>query len=162
MGGQFFFAVLGGFFCLLLFFFSFLSFFSLVFVCLFVLVFLGPHLWHMEVPRLGSNRSCSCWPTPQPQQSGIQTKSETYNITLGNTGSLTYWSMPGIEPASSVTLVGFITHWAKTGTPSLVFTDTFFIKYILAILLYLFLVIVLCSFCRLPPFFVISVLNLFF
>ena len=27
-------------------------------------VFLGPHLWHMEVPRLrkGWNWSCSCWP----------------------------------------------------------------------------------------------------
>ena len=25
----------------------------LVFVCLFVFVFLGPHPWHMEVPRLG-------------------------------------------------------------------------------------------------------------
>ena len=30
--------------------------------------FLGPHLWHMEVPRLGSNGSCSCQPMPQPQQ----------------------------------------------------------------------------------------------
>ena len=30
-------------------------------------IFLGPHIRHMEVPRLGSNQSCSCWPTRQPQ-----------------------------------------------------------------------------------------------
>ena len=29
--------------------------------CLFV-CFLGPHPRHMEIPRLGSNLSCSCWP----------------------------------------------------------------------------------------------------
>ena len=29
---------------------------------------LGPHLWHMEVPRLGLNWSCSCQSMPQPQQ----------------------------------------------------------------------------------------------
>ena len=35
-------------------------------------VFLGPHLWHMEVPRLGiESELCSCWPTPQPQQREI-------------------------------------------------------------------------------------------
>ena len=26
--------------------------------------FLGPHPWHMDVPRLGSNWSCSRWSTP--------------------------------------------------------------------------------------------------
>ena len=38
---------------------------------LFLFCFLGPYPWHMEVPRLGSNQSYSCWPTPQPQQQGI-------------------------------------------------------------------------------------------
>ena len=33
--------------------------------------FLLLHLWHMKVPRLGLNLSCSCWPIPQPQQCGI-------------------------------------------------------------------------------------------
>ena len=32
---------------------------------------LGPHPRHMEVPRLGSNQSCSCRPTAQPQPHGI-------------------------------------------------------------------------------------------
>ena len=45
----------------------FLSFFFFFF-CLFVFCFFGPHPWHMEVPRLGSNWSCSC--QPQPQQPG--------------------------------------------------------------------------------------------
>ena len=27
--------------------------------------FLGPHLWHMEVPRLGVKSECSCQPAPQ-------------------------------------------------------------------------------------------------
>ena len=34
-------------------------------------VFLGPHLWQLEVPRLGLNQTCSCRPTPQPQQRRI-------------------------------------------------------------------------------------------
>jgi len=35
--------------------------------------FLGPHMWHMEIPGLGElNQSYSCQPTPQPQQCRIQ------------------------------------------------------------------------------------------
>ena len=45
-------------------------FFSLLLLFIYF-VFLGPHPWHMEVPRLGSHRSCSCRPTPQPQPHGI-------------------------------------------------------------------------------------------
>ena len=32
---------------------------------------------------------------------------------------LTHWARPGIEPASSWMLVGFLTHWATMGTPIL-------------------------------------------
>ena len=32
-----------------------------------IIIFLVPHLRHMEVPRLGVKWSCSCWPTPQPR-----------------------------------------------------------------------------------------------
>ena len=39
--------------------------------CLCWSFFLGPHLQHKEIPRLGSNQSCSCWPTPQSQQCQI-------------------------------------------------------------------------------------------
>ena len=50
-----------GFFCLV----GWLGFFW-VFFC-----FLGPYLRHMEFPDEGSNQSCSCQPTPQPQQHQI-------------------------------------------------------------------------------------------
>ena len=47
------------------------GFFLVFFVCLFLFLFLGPHLHHMEVPRQGSNRSYSCQPALQPQQHQI-------------------------------------------------------------------------------------------
>ena len=55
-----------------------------------------------------SNQSCSCWPTPQPQQHGIQATSVTYTTAHGNAGSLTHWVRPGIEPVSSWRLVRFV------------------------------------------------------
>ena len=54
-----------------------------------------------------SNWSCSCWPTPQPQL-GIWAPSATYTTAHGNARSLTHWVRPGIEPASSWILVGFV------------------------------------------------------
>ena len=42
------------------------------------------------------------------EQCQIQAMSVTYNIAHGNTGSLTWWSKPGVEPATSWFLVGFI------------------------------------------------------
>ena len=62
----------------------------------------------MVVPRLGSNQSCSCWPTPQPQQCGIQATSATYTIAHGNARSLTHWARPGIESETSWFLVRFV------------------------------------------------------
>ena len=56
-----------------------------------------------------SNWSCSCcWSTLQPQQCGIQAMSATYTAAHGNAGSLTHWARPGIEPASSLILVRFV------------------------------------------------------
>ena len=54
----------------------------------FLFCFLGPHPWHMEVPRIGVesklNRSCSCQPMPQAQQLGIQAVSVTYATAPSN------------------------------------------------------------------------------
>ena len=72
------------------------------------LFFLGPHLQHMEVPRLGSNWSCSCQPAPQPQQHHIWAMFTTYTPAPGNTWSLTHWARPGIESATLWFLVGFV------------------------------------------------------
>ena len=64
---------------------KFSGFFFLVF-----LPFLGPLQRHMEVPRLWSNRSSSCQPTPEPQQRGIRAATATYTTAHGNAGSLTH------------------------------------------------------------------------
>ena len=74
----------------------------------FLFIFLGTQLQHMEVPRLGSNQSCSRWPIPQPQWREIRAKSSTYTTAHGNTRSLTHWARPGFEPASSWILVRFV------------------------------------------------------
>ena len=76
-----------------------------LFVCF---CFLGPYPQHMEVPRLGSNWSYSCWPRPQPQQHSIRAISATYATAHSNARSPTHWMRPGMEPASSWILVGFV------------------------------------------------------
>ena len=55
-----------------------------------------------------SNQSCSCWPTPQPQQHVIWASSATYTPAHSNARSPTHWVRPGIELAFSWILVGFI------------------------------------------------------
>ena len=42
--------------------------FSFFFFFFFFSPFLGPHLWPMEIVRLGGNQSCSCWPQLQQHQ----------------------------------------------------------------------------------------------
>ena len=86
----------------------------------FFFAFLGPHLQHIEIPRVPI-RATSCQPTPQPQpqQCKIQAESSTYTTGHGNAGSLTHWARPGIEPASSWILVKIRFCCAMTGTPKL-------------------------------------------
>ena len=43
--------------------------------------------------------------------------SAAYTTANSNAGSLTHGTRPGIEPASLWILVGFVNHWAMTGTP---------------------------------------------
>ena len=64
----------------------------------------------------GLNRSCSCWPIPQPKQRQIQAASATYTTAHGNAGSLTHWARPRIEPTASWFLVIFVNHCATRGT----------------------------------------------
>ena len=78
--------------------------------CFVFLPFLGLHSWHMEVSRLGSNRSCSHRPMPEPQQCGIRATSATYTTAHINAESLTHWARPGMEPGPSWFLVGFVNH----------------------------------------------------
>ena len=87
-------------------FYFYLIFLGFVCVSVCSFGFLGPHSWHMVVPRLGSNWSYQ--PTPEPPQCQIQAASVTYTTADGNTESLTHWVRPRIEPATSWFLVGFV------------------------------------------------------
>ena len=64
----------------------------------------GPHPQYMEVPTLGAESELEL---------------PAYTPAHGNAGSLTHRARPGIKPASSWTLVGFITTEPITGTPGL-------------------------------------------
>ena len=69
------------------------------FIYLFIYLFLGPHLWHVEVPRLGVKLEL------QLQAYTIVTPDPSHICDLhhscGITRSLTHWARPGIKPASS-------------------------------------------------------------
>ena len=67
-----------------------ISFSVCVCVFLFFLSFLGPHLWHMEVPRLGVESEYRWWPTPEPQQLQIQATSAACTAAHGYVGSMTH------------------------------------------------------------------------
>ena len=79
--------------------------------------FLGRSCGIRRFPGQGSNRSCSRWPTLEPQQRWIRTVSATYTTAHGNAGSSTRWARAGTKPATSWFLVGFVNHCAMTGTP---------------------------------------------
>ena len=115
------------------------SFFQLVSLCLFcffggffcfVFFFLfraTPAAYGNSQAR-GLNKICSCWPTPHPQQLGIWGVFVTYTTAQSKARSLTHWVRPGIEPTASWILVGFIIHWATTGTPSIAFIYILFVS----------------------------------
>ena len=77
-------------------------------------LFLGPHPWHMEVPRLEAEylkQSCSCLPTPQPHR--IQAGSAAYTTAHSNTSPSTSKARDGTRILMQV---GFLTCWATVGT----------------------------------------------
>ena len=98
-----------------IFFLSFFLFFFFFFfwppLCASFLSFsgeLGPHLWHMEVPRLGVELEVRQPAYAIAQQCQIRAASVTYITAHGNTGSLTHYARPGIKPASSWIPVRFV------------------------------------------------------
>ena len=95
--------------------------FLFLFLFFFLLYFLGSHLWHMEVPRLGVTSELQL-PVYTP---ATQDPSHICDLccSLWQCRSLTHWAKPGVEAASSWILVGFLTHWATTGTPRLLLLD---------------------------------------
>ena len=82
-----------------------------------------------KFPGKGSNWSCSCQATPQPQQCGIWATYATYTTAHSNVGSFTHWARPGIEATSSGILVGFVTaepQWELPNFYILCLSDTGF------------------------------------
>ena len=100
--------------------------FTYLFIFLFFLSFchfLGHSHGIWRFPGEGSNWSYSCRPTPEPQQLGIRAAFATYTTAHSNAGFLTHWARPGIEPATSWCLVGFVNHYATMGTPELIYLN---------------------------------------
>ena len=74
----------------------------ILFVYFYIFCSLGPHPWHMEVPRLGVQWSYSCWPAPQPQQCQIRAAYAAYTTAHSNTRSLTHWGQgSNLQPRDS-------------------------------------------------------------
>ena len=86
-----------------------------LFVCLLFGLFSGPTHGIWKFPGQGSDWSYSC--SPMPQQCQIQAMSANDTTPHGNAGYLTHWARSGIDPLSWGILVGFVNHWATTGTP---------------------------------------------
>ena len=99
-----------------------------VFFSFFLFFLKGCTLGIWRFPGEGLNRSCSCWPTPQTQQREMGAGSVTYTTAHGNTRSLIHWERPGIKPATSWLLVGFVNHWATMGIPNKIYFYIIFLK----------------------------------
>ena len=72
--------------------------------------FLGLHLWHIEVSRLGVELELQLQPIPQPQQHQILVTSVTYAAAFGNSRTLTYGVSQRLNPHPHRHCVGFLTH----------------------------------------------------
>ena len=57
----------------------------------FFFCFLGQHLQHVDVSRVGVESVLQLQPTPQPQQREIQAASATYTTAHSNALSPTHW-----------------------------------------------------------------------
>ena len=100
-------------FCFVLFLSASLSFY--------LSIFLGLHPWHVEVLVQGSNQSCICCPTLQPQQCQIQATSVTFTAAHGSAVIFNPFSKARdrtlvIADASQVCY-----HWVMMETPLLCF-----------------------------------------
>ena len=91
--------------------------------CLFV--FRAAPATYVKFPGSGSNQSCSCQASPQPQERRIWAASVTYTIAHGNVGSLTHGARTGIEPAPSWILAGFVEPWRELLNSVFTWIDVF-------------------------------------
>ena len=84
--------------------------------------FLGQHLGHMEVPKLESGwiRAEADGLRHSHSSTVFATRSATYTTACCNTGSMTHWARPGMEPTFSRILVRFISTASQLGTPDFI------------------------------------------
>ena len=89
---------------------------------------LGPHLRHMEVPRLswGQIRATLLATAAKVTANRIQAASSTYTTGHDKVGSLTYWVLSKARDWTLVLmeLVGFVSTVPRWGTPPRIFTCT--------------------------------------
>ena len=73
--------------------------------------FLGPHLWHIEVPRLGvkSELQLLAYTTATTQDPSQALSMTCDTMAHSNIRSLTHLARTGIKPTSSWILIGFVT-----------------------------------------------------
>ena len=81
----------------------------------FFFLFVGLHLWLVEVPRLGVKSELQL-PSYTTATAALDPSSICNLAACGNAVSLTHWVRPGLGPSSSWTLVGFLTCWSTRGT----------------------------------------------
>ena len=74
------------------------------------------HLQHMEVPRLGVELELQM--QAYTTATAMRDPSHIWDLHCSSQQCqiLNPWARPRMEPASSLILVGFVTHWAMTGT----------------------------------------------
>ena len=81
-----------------------------MFISFLFFFFLGPHLLHMEVPRLGAKSEL--------QLPAYTTATAMWDQShICKAGSLTHWARQRIKPTSTWILVKFLTHWTTIRTP---------------------------------------------
>ena len=89
-------------------------------------LFLGPHLWHMKVPRLGIESELQLLACTTTTATPVPSHVWALHYSYGNTRSLIHWASPGIKPKSSWILVRFITIEPQWELPK-VWTFYFFV-----------------------------------
>ena len=88
-------------------------------IYLFIYAFLGLHPWHMEVPRLGTNQSCSCLAYATATATATWDPSHVCKL---HHGSRQFWILNPLSKARDRTHIFMDTcqvlcHWATTGNP---------------------------------------------
>ena len=80
---------------------------------------LWPHLWHIEVPRLGVKWELQLQAYATAMSTQIWTLSATYVVSCGNARSLTHWARPGIRSASSWRLCWVLSQLSYNGNSNM-------------------------------------------